>query len=176
MSSVRRGGDELIGGRTSERERPDKARRVETEPRGQARRGTDERTHRTVVIGGGQLGRVVAQQLVETGTDTEQGVHYIDDDHLAVARAAPGHEATLVDDLTSGQAVESVADGTTAVVIAAASDAATLLVVGQLTASFDIPRVVAVVRDARNRDAFPPTVDCVCTTTLLATAVVETLH
>jgi hypothetical protein len=61
-------------------------------------------------------------------------------------------------------------------VVAAPSDAAALLVVGQLTASTDVPRVVAVVRDARNRDAFPATVDCVCVTTLLAAAVVETLH
>jgi Trk K+ transport system NAD-binding subunit len=172
MSSVRAGDDEPVGGRTADRERADETQQVVTESAGQARRGTRDRA---VVIGGGELGRLVAHRLAETGTDANRSVHYIDE-QLTAARAAPGYESTVVDDLTSGEAAGAVADGVTTVVVAAASDAATLLVVGQLVASVDTPRIVAVVRDARNRDAFPPTVDCVCATTLLAAAVVETLR
>jgi Trk K+ transport system NAD-binding subunit len=176
MGSAHTGEDETVAGRLSEPEREENTCQIvqqsERRPRNRAR----ELSNRTVVIGGGQLGRLVARQLIERGVDADRGIHYVDDDDLAISRAAPDHGTTLVDDLTNGHAVASVTDGTAAVVVAAPSDAATLLVVGQLAASTDVARVVAVVRNARNRDAFPSTVDCVCATTLLAEAVVETLR
>lgn len=176
MSSVHTSEDDTIAGRPSEPERGENTCQIVQQPERRPRSQARELPNRTVVIGGGQLGRLVARQLIEGGADADRGIHYVDDDDPAISRAAADHETTLVDDLTSGHAVESVTDGTAAVVVAAPSDAATLLVVGQLTASTDVARVVAVVRDARNRDAFPPTVDCVCATTLLAEAVVETLR
>lgn len=128
-----------------------------------------------VVVGGGQLGRLVARQLDARATNAMQGVHYVDDNEPAVARAAQRHDATLVTNLASRDALEPVVDGAVAVVVAAQNDATTLLVVGHLRASFEVPHVVAVVRDPRNRDAYPPDVECVCATTLVAEAVAEML-
>ena len=128
------------------------------------------------MVGGGQFGCLVGRQLTETGAGAVQGIHFVDTDSAAISRAAREHEATLVDDLTSRHALEPVVDGATTVVVATPSDATTLLVVGHLRASFEIPRIVAVVRDPRTRDAYPPDIECVCATTLLAEAVVESVR
>lgn len=176
MSSVRSNVETTVAGRDAEQDLQRGERHTEQPSERRTGSETSDPSGRTVVVGGGQLGQLVAQQLVEGGTDAVRSVHYVDDDDRAISRAARHHEATLVGDLTSKHALEPIDDGTTAVVVATPSDASTLLVVGHLKASFEVPRIVAVVRDARNRDVYPPDVECVCATTLLAAAIVETVR
>ena len=124
----------------------------------------------TVVVGGGQLGRSIARRLAGTGR-----VHYVDRDQLTVERAAREHPATHVVDLTDRRALATVVEDATAVVVATPHDATNLLVAQHCRTVFDVPRVVVVVADPRNRDIYPPDVERVCAAATLSDAVTATV-
>lgn len=127
-----------------------------------------------LVIGGGQVGRLLASRLYPG-----RPVHYIDSDATAVDRAARRHDATFVADLTDGSALAAVAaDVGTAgvdVVVATPQDATNLLVAQHCRASLEASRVLVVVADPRAHDVYPPAFERVCATTALTDAVVSTL-
>jgi Trk K+ transport system NAD-binding subunit len=104
---------------------------------------------RVVVVGGGQAGRRLAEQLAP-----DRSVHHVDEDPTAVGRPQ-GYEANHAPDVTSTAALAST--GVTAedvAVVLAGRDSRTLLVTQLLRTAFGVERVYAVLTDPRNEDAF----------------------
>jgi uncharacterized protein YbjT (DUF2867 family) len=126
---------------------------------------------RAVVVGGGQVGRLIARRLA-----LESPVHYVDEDSVAVERAARRHDATHVTDLTDRDALTAVVDGADRVVVATPRDATNLLVAQHCLSVPDAPQVVAVVADPRTHDAYPPPVVRVCAASTLVEALTSTLR
>jgi Trk K+ transport system NAD-binding subunit len=116
-----------------------------------------------VVVGGGQVGRLIARRLAGGGR-----VRFVDEDEAAVDRAATRHEATYLADLRDRRSLAAALDGATHAVVATGRDATNLLVT-QHCRTLGVPVVVAVVADPRTHDAYPPDVVRVCA----AAAVVE---
>lgn len=123
-----------------------------------------------VVVGGGQVGRLLARRLA-----ADRPVRYVDDDRPAVERAARRHDATFVRDLTDRHSLAGVVDDTSHVVVATSRDATNLLVAQHCLSTLCASRVVALVTDPRTTDAYPPGVERVCATTALTTAVADVL-
>jgi Trk K+ transport system NAD-binding subunit len=132
--------------------------------------GDDRPANRAVVVGGGQVGRVLARRLI-----ADRPVHYLDDDRQAVERAMGRHDATHVDDLTDRASLAAVVDETAHVVVATGSDATNLLVAQHCRAALAAARVVVLVADPRTFDAYPSGVERVCAASILVDAVVATL-
>jgi voltage-gated potassium channel Kch len=129
--------------------------------------GTGDRAApHVVVVGGGQAGRLLARRLSDG-----RPVHYVDDDPTAVERAARRHESTYVRDLTDRSTLVGLLAGASHVVVATPRDATNLLVAQHCRAA-GVARVVVVVADPRNHDAYPPGVTRICAATTLTDAVV----
>jgi siroheme synthase (precorrin-2 oxidase/ferrochelatase) len=126
---------------------------------------------RAVVVGGGQLGRLIARRL-----SADLPVHYVDDDVPAVERAARRHEATHVADLTDGAVLAPILDGASLVVVATPRDATNLLVAQHCLRAPGAPQVVVVVADPRTHDAYPPDVVRLCAASVLVDALSATLR
>jgi Trk K+ transport system NAD-binding subunit len=125
---------------------------------------------RVLVVGGGQVGRLLARRLA-----AERPVHYVDVDRHAVERAARRHEATHVPDLTDRDALVAALDGASSVVVATPDDATNLLVVQHCRSAPAVQRVVVLVADPRIHDVYPTDVVRVCAATALVDATVTTL-
>jgi hypothetical protein len=137
------------GRRTSEDTEPD-ARAVHPEAGAYEaavdRAGGDERV---LVVGGGQVGRRLAGRLAETRT-----VHHLDADPGAVTDPR-GYDASHAPDLASPTALAAAGvTGEELVVVATGADGRSLLVTQQLRTRFGAERVLVVVEDPRNREAF----------------------
>jgi Trk K+ transport system NAD-binding subunit len=133
------------------------------------RAAADAQSTSTTVVGGGQVGRLIARRLLP-----DRPVRYVDDDRAAVERAAGQHEATYVRDLGDRDALAAAIDGDSVVVVATSRDATNLLVAQHCRAA-DVPRVVVVVADPRTYDVYPPGIERICATTVLTDAVVAAL-
>ena len=125
---------------------------------------------RVVIVGGGQLGRRLAEQLAPV-----RPVHHVDEVVSAVARPR-GYEASHAADVTSTAAL--AATGVSAedvAVVLAGRDSRTLLVTQLLRTTFGVERVYAVLTDPRNRDTFDITgVTPICGVEPVAAAVLAT--
>ena len=122
---------------------------------------------RFVLVGGGQVGRVLAERLADRWE-----VHHLDTEPAAVADPA-AHEATHATDLTtiSALAAAEVTDADTVVVLTG-DDGRSLLVTQLLRTAFDVGRIYVVLGDPRNGEAFDiPGVEVVCTAEVLSAAV-----
>jgi Trk K+ transport system NAD-binding subunit len=125
---------------------------------------------RVVIVGGGQLGRRLAERLVP-----DRSVHHVDE--VATAVASPsGYEASHAPDITSATALATVdVTADDVAVVFARRDSRTLLVTQLLRTGFGVERVCAVLNDPRNRDAFDiPGVTVVCGAGAVADAVLDT--
>ncbi len=124
-------------------------------------------TERVIIVGGGQAGRRLAEQLAQ-----DKPVHHVDDSTTAVANPR-GYEASHARDLTSVPALAAAGFTTESVaVVMTHTDARTLLVTQLVRTHFGVERVCAVLNDPRNRDAFDiDGVTVVCGAAVLADAV-----
>ncbi|MFC7226083.1 NAD-binding protein [Salinirubellus salinus] len=123
-------------------------------------------TDRVLVVGGGQVGRRLAEGLAR-----EARVHHLDDDPAAV-RDPVDYEASHVPDLTVPEALGATGVGPehTAVVVTG-DDGQNLLVVQHLRGQLGLRHVVVVPADPRNRSVFElPGVAVLCGGTVLADA------
>ncbi|MFC6823522.1 potassium channel family protein [Halopelagius fulvigenes] len=126
----------------------------------------------TLIVGGGHVGRLLAGQMDERrGT-----VRFVDDSETAVRRArengVPAREATL----TSLRSLDEVGVGDAETAIAVSlEDSVNMLVVQLLRCQFGVPRVIVLVNDPRNRDAFDELgVESICASTAITGAVLRT--
>ncbi|WP_380677991.1 NAD-binding protein [Salinigranum sp. GCM10025319] len=130
--------------------------------------GTD--AGRVVIVGGGQTGRRLAEQLA-----ADRSVHHADESATALARPR-GYETSHVQDVTSTTALTAI--GVTAddvAIVLAGRDSRTLLVTQLLRTTFDVERIYAVLVDPRNRDAFDiPGVAVICGAAAVTDAVLDT--
>ena len=125
---------------------------------------------RVVIVGGGQIGRRLAERLVP-----DQSVHHVDE--VATAVASPsGYEASHAPDITTATALATAdVSADDVAVVLAGRDSRTLLVTQLLRTRFGVERVCAVLNDPRNRDAFDiPGVTVVCGAGVVADAVLDT--
>jgi voltage-gated potassium channel Kch len=123
-------------------------------------------TGRILVVGGGQVGRRLAERLAAGAR-----VHHLDDDPAAV-RDPTEHEASLAVDLTrpAALAATGVGPNDTAVVVTG-DDGRNLLVAQHLRRRVGVRKVVVVPTDPRNRVAFDiPGVSILCRGVALAEA------
>ncbi|RDI70095.1 NAD-binding protein [Halopelagius longus] len=126
----------------------------------------------TLIVGGGHVGRLLARRMDER----REAVHFVDDSETAVRRArengVPAREATL----TSPRSLDDVGAGDAETAIAVSlEDSVNLLVAQLLRCRFDVPRIVVLVNDPRNHDAFDGLgVESVCAATAVTTAMLET--
>jgi len=123
-------------------------------------------TGRVLVVGGGQVGRRLAERLAAGAR-----VHHLDDDPAAV-RDPADHEASLAADLTRPAALAATGVGPddTAVVVTG-DDGRNLLVAQHLRRRVGLRNVVVVPTDPRNRVAFDiPGVSVLCRGVALAEA------
>lgn len=125
---------------------------------------------RVVIVGGGQTGRRLAERLAADGP-----VHHVDENATALARSR-GYETSHVPDVTSTTALAATGvTGDDVVIVLTARDSRTLLVTQLLRTTFGVERVVAVLGDPRNRDAFDiPGVAVVCGAAVVTEAVLDT--
>lgn len=128
-----------------------------------------EGDHRVLVIGGGQVGRRLAERLAAT-----HAVHHLDTDPNVV-RAGRTHSASHTQDLASPAALEATGvTGDDAAVVATGLDSRNLLVVQQLRTRLGLERLLVVLEDPRNREAFDLSgVEVVCAGAVLSSAVEE---
>lgn len=127
-------------------------------------------TSHTVIIGDGVLGEALARLFAEEDTPA---VLLADEESAVDGARSAGIEATKADPtdpVTLDR--QEVTDAESAVV--AARDDGRSLLVAQLLRFRDADRVVALVHDPRNVDAFADAgVDAVCATTALASALAD---
>ncbi|WP_313692209.1 NAD-binding protein [Halorarum halobium] len=123
--------------------------------------------HDTIIIGGRGVGETLAEELSDGGGE----VAFLGEDHRAVERAeAAGADARVVD-LRSGSALDREGLDGPAVVIAASREDRRNLLVAQLVRVRRADRVIALVNDPENVDAFDDAgVEPVCASTALASA------
>ena len=124
-------------------------------------------SRRLLVVGGGQVGRRLAESLATT-----HAVHHLDTDRN-VTRTPESHEASHASDLASPSALAATGiTGDDEAVVATGLDGRSLLVVQQLRTRFGLERLLVVLEDPRNREAFDlPGVEVVCPGETLSAAV-----
>lgn len=123
---------------------------MDTNERPRAGRTTPrESTGRVFVVGGGQTGRRLAEQLAP-----HRPVHHVDETSIALS-GAWGYATTHVPDIANAAALEvtgiTAAD---AAVVVAGRDSRTLLVTQLLRTRFGVDHVWAVLNHPQNRGAF----------------------
>jgi hypothetical protein len=129
--------------------------------------GPPREASRLLVVGGGHVGRRLAESLAEA-----HAVHHLDTDPNVV-RDPDSHGTSHAPDLSSPSAL--AATGVTAgddAVVATGRDSRSLLVTQQLRTRFGLERLLVVLEDPRNREAFDlPGVEVVCAGATLSAAV-----
>lgn len=128
-----------------------------------------DRDHRILVVGGGRIGRRLAERLAAT-----HAVHHLDTDPNVVRAGGP-HAASHAPNLASPAALAATGiAGDDAAVVATGLDSRNLLVVQQLRTRLGLERLLVVLEDPRNREAFDlPGVEVVCAGAVLSSAVEE---
>lgn len=124
---------------------------------------------RIVILGGGELGTMLCEQL-QTGYND---VTFFDENVHVVERATEQRlTARAVDDVRDvGPLAELGLDFTTVVVVATERDSSNLLIAQLVKSRFDVERVVVRINDPQNRPAFGELeVEGVCTSQILARA------
>lgn len=137
---------------------------------GQRQRSDD--APRFVLVGGGHVGRALAERLAEESTVRHIDTRAPDQDEVPGDGGDTGH-TVYVPDITSLRdlAAQSI-DEEDLVVVLGGDDGRTLLVTQLIRTKLGVDRVCAVVVDPRNADAFDiPGVRVVCTAGVLADAV-----
>lgn len=132
-----------------------------------------ENTMKTLIIGGGHVGRIVTERL----SDLPVSVWFADPDSEVIARA--NRDGIVADEtnITDGSELreQSVADASV-VVVATDSDSTNLLIAQLLRVRFDSPRIVVRVNDPQNRSAFTDLgVETICSAGVLAATLREHL-
>ncbi|QLG28741.1 NAD-binding protein [Halorarum halophilum] len=129
--------------------------------------------HDTVIIGGRGAGETLAEELANESGE----VAFLGDDHRAVERAAAAGADARVVDLKTGTALDREGlDGPDVVIVASHEDGRNLLV-AQLVRIRRANRVIALVNDPENVDAFVDAgVEPVCASTALASALDRKRH
>ena len=122
-----------------------------------------------LVVGGGQIGRRLAERLAAT-----YPVHHLDTDPNVVGTEGP-HAASHAPDLASPAALAATGvTGEDAAVVVTGLDSRNLLVVQQLRTRLGLERLLVVLEDPRNHEAFDlPGVEVVCTGSVVSAAVEE---
>jgi Trk K+ transport system NAD-binding subunit len=135
-----------------------------TDGEGRSREG-----HRVLVVGGGRTGRRLAERLA-----TAHPVHHLDTDPNVVRTGGP-HATSHAPDLANPAALAATGiTGDDAAVVATGLDSRNLLVVQQLRTRLGLERLLVVLEDPRNREAFElPGVEVVCAGAVLSSAVEE---
>jgi hypothetical protein len=140
-----------------------------TDPEGastdRGERGDDSRV---LVVGGGQVGRRVAERLA-----ADRPVHHVDTEATAVAEPSR-HEASHAPDLTRVEALAATGvDAGDVAVVATGADGRNLLVTQLLRTRFGVERVHVLVEDPRTADGFDlPGVEVLPVAEVLSRAVV----
>lgn len=126
----------------------------------------------TLIVGGGHVGRLLARRMDER----HEAVHFVDDSETAVRRARENGVSAREATLTSPRSLDDVGVGDAETAIAASlEDSVNLLVAQLLRCRFGVPRIVVLVNDPRNHDAFDGLgVESVCAATAVTTAVLRT--
>lgn len=135
------------------------------------RQRSDDAT-RFVLVGGGHVGRALAERLAEESTVRHIDTRDPDQDEVPGDGGETG-QTVYVPDITSLRdlAAQSI-DEEDLVVVLGGDDGRTLLVTQLLRTKLGVDRVCAVIVDPRNADAFDiPGVRVVCTAGVLADAV-----
>lgn len=130
--------------------------------------GNPEGDVRFVLIGGGQVGRHLADRL-----SISHAVHHLDTPPTVVPDP-PGYETSYADDIADPTAIAmtGVSDGDVAVVLTR-KDSRALMVTQILRTGFDVHRIYVILRDPRNRTAFDlPGVVVICSADVLSRAVI----
>lgn len=129
-------------------------------------------THRTLIVGGGHAGRVLAEMLA-TRLD---GVTYVDEDSRAVSLAGRIGLSAREVALTDPRALADVGPDAETAIAAADDDGVNLLLAQLLRTRYDVDRVVLRMNDPRNRDAFADLdVEAVCASSVFAAAFARTV-
>ncbi|WP_440991858.1 NAD-binding protein [Haloarchaeobius baliensis] len=143
------------------------------QPPAQRGRQETEEAVSIVLVGGGHVGRALAEMLA--GDATVRHIDTMDStaDRTTDAGDRLGEETVFVPDITSLSELRAQSlDEEDLVVVLTGNDARTLLVTQLLRTKLGVTSVCAVVVDPRNADAFHiPGVDVVCTASVLADAV-----
>jgi len=106
---------------------------------------------RAIVVGGGRVGRALAERLEDRGED----VMLVESDEREIERLRTEGFSVRRGDGTDREVLEAAGAGNARVIAAATADDETNLLVGQLARNtFDVETVVARVNDPDNVDAF----------------------
>jgi Trk K+ transport system NAD-binding subunit len=106
---------------------------------------------RVIVIGGGQVGRALAERLEDRG----ENVVIIEEDEDAVELLRNTGYATIIGDGTDTEVLREAGAANAKTVVAATGDDDANLLVSQLAkANFDVERVIARANNSDNVDAF----------------------
>lgn len=130
-------------------------------------------TMKTLVIGGGHVGRIIAEQL----DDLPVSIRFADPNPQVIARATENGLPADETDITDGTELKNrnVADASV-VVVTTDSDSTNLLIAQLLRVRFDGLRIVVRVNEPQNRSAFSSLgVETICSTEVLAAALREHL-
>lgn len=125
------------------------------------------------VVGGGHVGRVLAETLDERPLD----VAFVDDDSTVVRKARRSGLSAATATLTDPQELRQAdVDRARAAIVATPRDSTNLLVVQHLRTRFGVEQVAVLVNDPQNHDAYESLdVDVLCGSTTLASALAELL-
>lgn len=125
----------------------------------------------TLIVGGGHVGRLLARRMDER----REAVRFVDDSEIAVRRARESRVQAREATVTSPQALNAAgADGVETAIVLAPEDSTNMLVAQLLRCRFDVPRIVVLVNDPRNCDAFEDAaVEPVCAATAITSAAIR---
>ncbi len=132
-----------------------------------------ENTMKTLVIGGGHVGRIIAERL----SDLPVSIRFIDPNPQVIVRANENGLSADETAITDGSELRArnVADAS-AVVVATDSDSTNLLIAQLLRVRFDSPRIIVRVNEPQNRSAFTELgIETVCLAEVLAATLREYL-
>lgn len=132
---------------------------------------------RVVIIGGGELGRMLAKQL---DTDYNE-VTLLDENSHSIERAtAQELSASSVADVRDVDPLANLDLDIMSVVAVATEDDSTNLLIAQLVKSrFDIERIIVRINDPQNRPAFEDLgveIEAVCASQILSHALAKTVN
>ncbi|KTG09642.1 hypothetical protein AUR64_08330 [Haloprofundus marisrubri] len=121
-----------------------------------------------LVVGGGHVGTLLAQQLRNRGVD----VRYVDDDAETVIRVRSGGTRATEATLTDARSLrEAAGEDVTLAVAASPRDSVNLLVAQLLRTQVGVRTVVVLVNDPRNHEVFETSgIETVCASSVLADA------